>query len=87
MNTATINHHRPMLPVLNLLVAGAALTLGVVAIATDDASSITPQPRPVVTTPAVEAPPAPALPRADAGSVADRADDCLTARPGVVRRC
>jgi hypothetical protein len=74
-----------MLPVLNLLIAGAALTLGVVAIATDDASSITPQARPV-TTPAVE-PPAPALPRADAGSVAGRTDDCGLARPALVELC
>jgi hypothetical protein len=87
MNTATIKHHRPMLPVLNLLIAGAALTLGVVAIATDNASSITPQPRPVATTPAVEAPPAPALPRADAGSVTDRTDDCGLARPALVELC
>jgi hypothetical protein len=87
MNTATIYHHRPMLPVLNLLVASAAVTLGVVAIATDDASSITPQPRSAVTEPAVEAPPAPALPGADAGSVADPADNCGLARPTLVVLC
>jgi hypothetical protein len=87
MNTATIKHNRPMLPVLNLLVAGAALTLGVVAIATDNASSITPQLQPIVTTPAVEAPPAPALPSADAGSVADRTEDCGLACPALVELC
>ena len=76
MNTANIHHRRPSLPVLNLLVAGAAVTLGVVAIVTDDVSSITPQPRPVVATPAVEAPPVAELPRADAGGVADRVGDC-----------
>ena len=87
MNTATIHHRRPMLPVFNLLVAGAAVTLGVVAIATDDASSITPQPRAVVTSPAVESPPAARLPRADAGSVSDHAGDCRYAIPGVATRC
>ena len=86
MNIATIHHSRPLLPVLSLLVAGAAVTVGVVAIATDDVSSITPQPRPVAIAPAVEAPPA-ALPRADSGSVADRVGDCGLARPGVVVRC
>ena len=48
MNTATVHPYRLMLPVLNLLVAGAAVTLGVVAIATDDAGSITESP-PVAT--------------------------------------
>ena len=56
MNTAAIHHRPPLLPVLSLLVAGAAVTLGVVAIATDDASSITPQPSPRVAAAAVEAP-------------------------------
>jgi hypothetical protein len=76
-----------MLPVLNRLVAGAAVTLGVVAIATDDATSITPEPRPVVTAPTVEAPPAAVSPRADSGSVADRAADCRIIIPGVAARC
>ena len=44
MSTAVRHHRRPMLPMFNLLVAGAAVTLGVVAIATDDVSSITPRP-------------------------------------------
>jgi hypothetical protein len=79
MNTATIHHHRPMLPVLNLLVAGAAVTLGVVAIATDDAGSIT--------TPAAEAPPVGGSPGADSGNVADRAGDCRVVIPGVAGRC
>ena len=47
MNIATVHHSRPMLPMLSLLVAGAAITLGVVAIATDDAGSVTPSPAPV----------------------------------------
>jgi hypothetical protein len=54
--TATIHHRRPVLPVLNLLVAGAAVTLAAVAIATDDTGSITPQPSPLVAAAAVEAP-------------------------------
>jgi hypothetical protein len=87
MNAATIHHHRPMLPVLNLLVAGAAVTLGVVAIATDDTGSITPLPTPAVTTPASEAPPAAASPRADSGSVADRAGDCRVVIPDLAARC
>jgi hypothetical protein len=56
MNTATVHPSRPLLPVLSLLVAGAAAILGVVAIATDDAESITPQPSPRVAAAAVEAP-------------------------------
>jgi hypothetical protein len=43
-----------MLPVFSMLVAGAALALGAVAIATDDVSMDTPQPSPVVVTPAAE---------------------------------
>jgi hypothetical protein len=54
--TATIHHRRPVLPVLNLLVAGAAVTLAAVAIATDDTGSTTPQPSPLVAAAAVEAP-------------------------------
>jgi hypothetical protein len=54
--TATIHHRRPVLPVLSLLVAGAAFSLAAVAIATDDAGSSTPQPSPLLTAAAVEAP-------------------------------
>ena len=39
MTVATVDHRRPMLPVFSMLVAGAALTLGAVAIATDDVST------------------------------------------------
>ena len=85
MSTAVRHHRRPTLPVFNLLVAGAAVTLGVVAIATDDVTSITP--RPAVTTPAVEAPKVSSPPGADSGSVADRMGDCGLARAGVVVRC
>ena len=54
MTVATVHHHRTMLPVFSMLVAGAALTLGAVAIATDDVSTDTPQPSPVVVTPVAE---------------------------------
>ena len=87
MNTATVHDHRPMLPRLNLLIVGTAVALGVVAIATDDTGSLTQPPAPVVTTRAVEAPPADASPRADSSSIAGDAGDCRFAVPGVVTRC
>ncbi len=83
MNIATVHHNRSMLPMLNLLVAGAAVTLGVVAITTDDAGSITPPPASAVTTRAGEA----AAPRAASSSVTDHAGDCRFAVPGVATRC
>ena len=83
MNVATVHHSRPMLPMVSLLVAGAAVTLGVVAIATDDAGSVTPSPAPVVTTRAVAA----ASPRAASSSVTDHAGDCRFVVPGVATRC
>ena len=45
MTAATVHHHRPTLPVLSMLVAGAALALGAVAIATDDVSTHRSRPR------------------------------------------
>ena len=84
MNTATIHHSR-LLPVLSLFAAGAAVTVGVVAITTDDVSSITPQPRPVVTASAVEAPPAES--RAASGSAAGHAGDCHFVMPGEAQPC
>jgi hypothetical protein len=55
--TAPIHHRRPVLPVLTLLVAGAAFSLAVVAIATDDAGSNSPQPSPLLrTAAAIQAP-------------------------------
>jgi len=87
MNTATVHQHRPMLPMLSLLAAGAAITLGVVAIATDDAGSFTPSPTPVVTTRGVDAPPVAASSRAGSSTVDDHAGDCLLRRPGVATRC
>jgi hypothetical protein len=54
--TTTIHHRRPVLPVLSLLVAGAAVTLAAVAIATDDAGSSTPQSSPLVAAAAIELP-------------------------------
>ena len=83
MNVATVHHSRPMLPMVSLLVAAAAVTLGVVAIATDDAGSVTLSPAPEVTIPAIEA----ASPRAAASSVADHAGDCRFVVPGVATRC
>ena len=87
MSTATVHQHRPMLPVFNVLVAGAALTLGAVAIATDDVSSVTRQPAPAVESPAVEEPAVPASTRADSGSARVDAGKCAFPRPGVVVRC
>ena len=87
MNTATVHQHRPMLPMLSLLAAAAAITLGVVAIATDDAGSLTPSPTPVVSTRDVDAPPAAASSRAGSSTVDGHAGDCLLRRPGVATRC
>jgi hypothetical protein len=86
MNLATVHHRRQTLPVLSLLVAGAAVTLGAVAIATDDVNSITPQPRPAVTTTAVEAQ-APAPPVANPEGAAASEGHCDLPRTGLVVRC
>ena len=52
MTTAIVHHRRPWLPALNLLLAGGAAVLGVVAITSDDVGSITPVPAsPVVAVP------------------------------------
>ncbi len=85
MTAATVHHHRPTLPVLSMLVAGAALSLGAVAIATDDVS--TPQPSPVVGTPAAEEPAVPVATRAGSGSAGVDAEECPFPAPGVVVRC
>ena len=44
MTTAIVHHRRPWLPTLNLLLAGGAAALGVIAITFDDAGSTTPAP-------------------------------------------
>jgi hypothetical protein len=82
-NIATVHHRRQTLPVLSLLVAGAAVALGALAIATDDVSSITPQPRPAVTTTVVGAQ-VPAPPVADPEDAATAADHCDWPRTGLV---
>jgi hypothetical protein len=44
MTTAIVDHRRPWLPALNLLLAGGAAVLGLIAITSDDVGSITPAP-------------------------------------------
>ena len=87
MSAATIDHHRPVLPVLSALVAGAALTLGVLAIATDDVSSVTPQPSPVAVTSTVDEPAVPASTREASGSADVDAGACPFPTRGVVVPC
>jgi hypothetical protein len=87
MSTATVHQHRPILPVFNVLVASAALTLGAVAIATDDVSSVTRQPAPAVESPTVEAPAVPASTRAESAISKVDAGQCAFPRPGLVVRC
>ena len=55
MTSPTTHEHRSPLPVLGLLLAAAAATVGVVAIATDDVSS---RPSQIVITPLDESHPA-----------------------------
>jgi hypothetical protein len=71
----------------NLLVAGAALTLGVVAIATDDVGSVTAPISPAVATPAVEGQSAPDSQSARSARLAHDTGACDLARPGLVVRC
>ena len=56
MTTAIVGHRRPWLPTLNLLLAGGAAVLGVIAITSDDVGSTTPTPVPA--SPVVAASPA-----------------------------
>ena len=42
MTTAIVHHRRPWWPALNLLLAGGAAVLGVIAITSDDVGSVTP---------------------------------------------
>ena len=39
MTATTVSQHRPTLPLISMLVAGAAVAISVVAIATDDVAS------------------------------------------------
>jgi hypothetical protein len=87
MSTATIHQHRSILPVFSALVACAALTLGAVAIVTDDMSSVTRQPAPAIESPAVEAPAVPASTGAGSGITNVDAGQCGFPRPGLVVRC
>lgn len=48
MTTAIVDHRRPWLPALNLLLAGGAAVLAVIAITTDDVGSTPPAPAPPV---------------------------------------
>ena len=55
MTTAIVHHRRPWLPTLNLLLAGGAAVLGVIAITSDDVGSTTPVPAsPVVAVPSAD---------------------------------
>jgi hypothetical protein len=59
VDTATVHHHRSLLPAVSLLLAGGAAVLAVVALASDDVGSITSVPHAPV-----EADPAPIRPHA-----------------------
>jgi hypothetical protein len=87
MTLATFHHHRPMLPVFSVLVAGAALALGAVAIATDDVGTVTPQPSPVVVTSVAEKPAVPASTRAGSAGAGVDAGECAFRAPRVVVPC
>ena len=39
MTSTTVDHHRPVLPVINLVLAGGAAVLGVLALTSDDVGS------------------------------------------------
>ena len=55
MTTAIVDHRRVWLPTLNLLLAGGAVVLGVIAITSDDVGSTTPVPAsPVVAVPSAD---------------------------------
>lgn len=75
MTATTVHQHRPTLPLLSMLVAGAAATISIVAITTDD---VGPRPATAIVTPQSDRQPSPQeIPAAAAG-------DCLT-RALVVR--
>jgi hypothetical protein len=75
MTAATVHHHRPTLPILSMLVAGAAATISVVAITNDD---VGPGPATPIVTPQSHSQPSPQ--ELESGA----AGDCLT-RALVVR--
>jgi hypothetical protein len=52
MTTTTGPHARPWLTTLNLVLAGTAVALGVIAIVSDDAGSTSQQPSPAAVAPA-----------------------------------
>jgi hypothetical protein len=55
MNSAIVHHRRPLLPALNLLLAGGAALLAVIAITSDDVGSTTLAPAtPVVAVPSAD---------------------------------
>jgi hypothetical protein len=86
MNTAIVHQHRPVLPVLSLLVAGAAASLAAIAIVTDDVGLITtPVPSRVVESPDVAPAPLPFV-AAPAGA-GELGFDCGVARVGEIERC
>ena len=75
MTATTVHHHRPTLPMISMLVAGAAAAISVVAITTDD---VGPRPVAAIVTPQSDSQPSPQkIPAGDAA-------DCLT-RALVVR--
>ena len=53
MTTALVHHRRPWLPAINLLLAGGAAVLAVIAITTNDVGSNSPAPAPALSVVAV----------------------------------
>ena len=85
MTATTVSQHRPTLPLISMLVAGAAVTISVVAIATDDVGS---RPTTAIVTPQNNGQPSAQMAPAELDQVRGvgvPAGDCLTQAPVV--RC
>ena len=84
MTATTVSQHRPTLPLISMLVAGAAVAISVVAIATDDVAS---RPATAIVTPQNNGqPPAQKTPvELDQVRGVGAPADCLTRAPVV--RC
>ncbi len=79
MTIAIVHRNRPWLPTLNLLLAGGAAVLGVIAITSDDVGSATAEP-PVVAGEPPDDLPAPKVESADYRAEVAAADACRQAR-------
>jgi hypothetical protein len=82
MTATTVHQHRPTLPLISMLVAGAAASISVIAITTDD---VGPRPATAIVTPQPPAQEPPAAAPDQVRSTGAPAGDCLTRAPVV--RC